>query len=389
MIIRRLREDENGKLDAVQSLAFSFSYDMEESDGHGLNSEVYGAFLDDGETLTATIFTPEYDSLYCGKPFKSVGIGGVASVPEYRRMGAVRAIFNEIFRMAPERGWAMSFLYPFSYNYYRQYGYERVMKRMRIKVPANVLAKFPRNTDAKMYIKNGPVPESDLLAVYNAYAANYDCMFYRSSARAYSAKPHKSQNLTYVWYDGETPAALATFRCQDGVMKIRELCYTSPDALRGILGFLRMFEGQVSEYKFEELPPDSELELLLGEYVDMEYSLDNGAMGRVLLPQLLLENSIYPEEFGHFRLQIDDPLSYNRGVYAVEYVRGEAQVIRMPFDSAYDLSLNVPALSRILLGGERFDARRAAYMDGVKINGNADDFFRAFGGRPNNLLEKF
>lgn len=172
-------------------------------------------------------------------------------------------------------------------------------------------------------------------------------------------------------------------------MKVRELCYTSPDALRGILGFLRMFEGQVSEYKFEELPPDSELELLLGEYVDVEYSLDNGAMGRVLLPQLLLENSIYPEEFGHFRLQIDDPLSYNRGVYAVEYVRGEAQVIRMPFDSAYDLSLNVPALSRILLGGERFDARRAAYMDGVKINGNADDFFRAFGGRPNNLLEKF
>ena len=116
MIIRRLREDENGKLDAVQSLAFSFSYDMEESDGHGLNSEVYGAFLDDGETLTATIFTPEYDSLYCGKTFKSVGIGGVASVPEYRRMGAVRAIFDEIFRMAPERGWATSFLYPFSYN---------------------------------------------------------------------------------------------------------------------------------------------------------------------------------------------------------------------------------------------------------------------------------
>ena len=389
MIIRRLREDENGKLDAIESLAFSFPYNMEESDGHGLKEEVYGAFLDDGETLTAAIFTPEYESLYCGKVFKTVGIGGVASVPEYRRMGAIRAIFDEIFRQAPERGWATSFLYPFSFNYYRQFGYERVMKRMRMTVPASALAKFTRNTNAKMYIKNGPVPESDLLAVYNAYAANYDCMFHRSRTRAYSDKPHQSQNLTYVWYDGETPAALATFRCKDGRMTVRELCFTSPDALRGILGFLRMFEGQVHEYRFEELPSDSELELMIGEYVDAEYGLESGAMGRVLLPQMLLENSIYPEEFGHFRLQIDDPLAYNRGVYAVEYVRGEAQVIRMPFDSPYDLSLNVPALSRILLGGECFDARRAAYMDGVKINGNTDDFFRVFCGRPNNLLEKF
>lgn len=389
MIVRRLRPNENGKLDAIQSLAFSFSYDMEESDGDGLDEEVYGAFLDDGETLIATIFTPEYNSFYCGKVYKSVGIGGVATVPEYRRMGAIRAIFDEIFRQAPERGWVTSFLYPFSYNYYRQFGYERVMKRMRIKVPASALAKFPRNTSAKMYIKDGPVKKEDLLAVYNAYAERYDGMFRRSNTHAYSDKPHKSQKLTYVWYDGETPAALATFRCEDEVMTVSELCYTSPDALRGILGFLRMFEGQVSEYKFRELPPDSELELVLGEYVDAEYSLENGAMGRVLLPQVLLENTVYPDEYGHFRLQIDDPLSYNRGVYAVEYVRCEVQVIRMPFDSPYDISLGVPALSRILLGGERFDARRASYMDGVKFAGNADDFFRAFPGRPNNLLEKF
>ena len=389
MIIRRLRDDENGKLDAVQSLAFSFSHDVDEGDGTGLDEEVYGAFLDDGETLAATIFTPEFDSYYCGKVFKSVGIGGVATVPEYRRMGAIRAIFDEIFRQAPERGWVTSFLYPFSFNYYRQFGYECMLKRMTIKVPASALAKFPRNTSAKMYIKDGPVKEEDLLAVYNAYAANYDCMFCRSKTRAYSAKPHKSQKLTYLWYDGETPAALATVQCKDDRMTVSELCYTSPDALRGILGFLRMFEGQVHEFKFRELPPDSELDLLLGEFVDVEYSLESNAMGRVLLPQVLLENSLYPDEYGHFRLQIDDPLAYNRGVYAVEYVRGEAQVIRLPYDSAYDLSLSVPALSRILLGGERFDARRASYLDGVKIPGNADDFFRVFGKRTNNLLEKF
>lgn len=388
MIIRRLRKDENRKLDAIQSLAFSFSYDAEAADGE-LESEVYGAFLDDGETLTATIFTPEFESYIGGKPFKSVGIGGVASLPEYRRMGAIRAIFDEIFRLAPERGWATSYLYPFSFSFYRQFGYERVMKRMRLKVPASALRSFARNTSGKLYIKDGPVKTEDLLTVYNTYAANYDVMFHRRNAHAYSDRPHKSQRLTYVWYDGEVPAALATFCCRDGVMTVTELCYTSPDALRGMLGFLRMFEGQVGEYCFEELPPDSELELLLSEYVDAEYSLYNGAMGRVLLPQVLLENHRYPREHGHFRLRVDDTLAYSRGVYAVEYGDGEAQVEKLPFDASCDLSLTVPPLSRILLGSERFDARRASYLEGVTLCSGADDFFRAFCSSPTNLLEKF
>lgn len=389
MIVRRLRENENKKLDAIQSLAFSFSYDYEKADEGGLKSEVYGSFLDDGETLTATIFTPEYDSFYNGKIFKSVGIGGVASVPEYRRLGAIRAIFDEIFRLAPERGWATSFLYPFSFAYYRQFGYERVMRRMQIKVPASELKNFPRNTSAKLYMRNGDVKTEDLQKVYNAYAKNYDVMFQRSHARAYSDEPHKSQKLTYLWYDGETPAALATFRCKDGTMRVSELCYTSPEALRGILGFLRMFEGQVSEYCFEELPENSEVDLMFADYVNAEYSLYNGAMGRVLLPQVLLENTAYPNEYGHFRLQLDDSIGYNRAVYAVEYGHGDVQVMKLPFDTPYDLSVNAPALARILLGNERFDARRAAYIPGVKVNGPAEDFFRAFTGRPNNLLEKF
>lgn len=391
MIIRKLRPDENGKLDAIQSLAFSFSCDIEKAAEGQLDSEVYGAFLDDGETLTATIFTPEFDSFYCGKDFPSVGIGGVASLPEYRRLGAVRAIFHEIFRLAPERGWVTSFLYPFSCNYYRQFGYERLLKRREIKIPVSDLDKFPRNTNAGLYRKNGTVSKDDLLAVYNDYAANYNIMFRRNeNTGAWSDKPHSSQMLTYLWYDGNgTPAALATVRCKDGELRVTELCYTSPDALKGILGFLRMFEGQAGEVRFCLVPADSELELLLGEYVHAEYSAASSAMGRILLPDVLLKNNAYPTEPGHFRLQIDDPLEYSRGVYAVEYGNGLAEVKKLPFDADYDISLAPQPLSRILFGMENFNARRAAYMEGVKLCNDAEDFFRAFPKRPMLLYEGF
>ena len=393
MIIRRLREDEQGKLDAIQSLAFSFPFDKDESDGHGLTAEVYGAFLDDGETLTATIFTPEYRSYYNGKAFPAFGIGGVASLPEYRRLGAVRAIFNHIFSLVPERGWATSYLYPFSFPFYRQFGYERVIKRHAMKFPASVLEDFPRNPQAKLYERDGAVRKEDLLSVYNAWAEKYNITYARDMRSwAWSEKPHQSQDFTYLWFDAAgTPAAYATFSCKHGCMNVRELCYLSPYALRGILGFLRMFEGQVWEYNFTEVPEGCDLDLLLSRYTDIEYREENGAMGRVLLPGVLLENNRYPEEHGHFRLRIDDFLDYSRGVWDVEYEHGSASVRKLPFDEAYDVSMTVPPMTRLLLGSELLDCDHALYLNGVTIENRAgaNDLFRAFPKRPSVLFERF
>ena len=393
MIIRRLRENENGKLDAIQSLAFSFPYDKEESDGGGLESEVYGAFLDDGETLTATIFTPTFPFWYDGQVIPSVGIGGVASLPEYRRMGSVRAIFNHIFSLAPERGWAASYLYPFSFSYYRQFGYERVIKRHQVKIPANALDKFPRNTSAKLYEKDGAVKKEYLLAVYRAWASRNNMTFARDeNSHAWSDKPHHSQKLTYLWYgeDG-APAAYATFKCHDGRMKIIELCYVSPDALRGMLGFLRMFEGQVWEYDFTELPEGNELDLVLSRYIDAEYREENGAMGRVILPGVLLEKHRWPKDHGHFRLRIDDFLDFSRGVWDVEYENGAAKVTKESFDADWDVSMTPPPMSRLLLGSENLTPETALYLDGVEIADSvaAADLFRAFPKRPAVIYERF
>ena len=393
MIIRRLREDENKKLNAIQSLAFSFPYDRDEEKEGGLHSEVYGAFLDDGETLTATIFTPEFQSCYNGSVLPAVGIGGVASLPEYRRMGSVRAIFDHIFSLAPERGWATSYLYPFSFQFYRQFGYERVIRRHGLKLPANALEKFERNTRAKLYERDGSVRKEELLSVYNAWAIKNNITFARGeNTWAWSDKPHASQRFTYLWYaeDG-TPAALAAFSCKDGCMRVKELCYLTADALRGMLGFLRMFEGQVWEYDFTELPEDCELDYLLSRYIDAEYHEENGAMGRVLLPGVLLEKNRYPEEHGHFRLKIDDSLDFSRGVWEVEYEHGAAEVKKLPFDAACDVVMTAPPMTRLLLGSVTLDCERAAFLDGVTIENRAgaEDLFRAFPRKPAVLYERF
>lgn len=47
----------------------------------------------------------------------------------------------------------------------------------------------------------------------------------------------------------------------------------------------------------------------------------------------------------------------------------------------------IPAAARLMLAGEGHTAETAAYIDGIEIKGNADDFFRAFPHRPTRFCD--
>ena len=392
MIIRRINPEENGKLDALQAIAYGFSCDIREANKGKLRSEVYGAFLDDNETLIASIFTHRRMSYFCGKAMPTVGIGGVATLPEYRRHGAVRAIFREIFRMAPlpENNWATSYLFPFSYAYYRMFGYERIDFILRIKLPPSALETFERSTSAKLYTGDKAML-GDILRIYNDYASGYNMMFTRDEkSRLYSADPYESQKWTYVWYDKNGRASsYATVKLDEdaGQLTIRELCYTDKEGLCGILGFLRMFDGQVHEYYFRDLPPSSELDTVLRRYIDVEYGLESHTMGRVLLLEPLLAANTYPAPCT-FRLRCEDSLEYNRGVWEVTFDGKKTSVTKHPYESEFDLSAGIPSLSRIMLCGG-VDRITAEYMENVTMTDTSERVLSAFPKRRFHLHDTF
>ncbi len=380
MIIRQLRPDENVKAFEVRSIGYGFSIDIKEESKKELKDEVIGAFLDDNETLVAIVYILEYKNNYCGNVVPCLGIGGIATRPEYRRFGAVRKIMEKILSMAPERGWVTSFLHPFSYDYYRKFGYERLVKRIKIKVADTAFMVCERNTNAKLYSYKNPELLKDILQVYNTYALRYSSMLIRDECTdAYSLDPYTSRQHTYVHYSDEgKPDAIATVEVFDeDKINISEICYVDANGLRGMLGFLRMFDGQVNEFCFNNLPETSEIDYILHEYTKMQYSIDSRAMGRVLLVEEALKQNIYPKEYGHFRLKSEDVLLFNNAVFDVEYKDGKATVKKLSADAEFDISCTVPPLSRFMLGGG-FSADTASYLDGVNLKGDASDFFRAF-----------
>ena len=76
-------------------------------------------------TFTVSDFTVQFD----GSPCQLGGIGGVATLPQYRRRGGIRACFREALPDMYGSGYDFSYLYPFSTAYYRKFGYENCVQK--------------------------------------------------------------------------------------------------------------------------------------------------------------------------------------------------------------------------------------------------------------------
>ena len=99
--------------------------------------EGWGVYSDDGAELYSSASANTVMSRYGRQYLPALCIGGVSTRPEYRRLGCVRRIFDQVFSLAPERGWAVSLLHPFSFSYYRKFGYERIADCIVSRAPSN------------------------------------------------------------------------------------------------------------------------------------------------------------------------------------------------------------------------------------------------------------
>jgi len=84
----------------------------------------------DGRVIGGMCALP-YEVEFDGNTARMCGIGGVCTLPSYRRMGSIRAISLQMLRDEYEKGTEFSFLYPFSQAYYDKFGYAQSEPAMR------------------------------------------------------------------------------------------------------------------------------------------------------------------------------------------------------------------------------------------------------------------
>ncbi len=372
MEIRYITPEEAADFQRVSAASFIWKFNIEED--NKVKVPVIAAF--DNGKLIAGVEMYNYKNHYCGNMMNAIVVEGVCSLPEHRRKGGVRKIFEKIAEIAEENDWTYGFLHPFSISYYEKFGYASLNHMFTVKVPFDSLRHIPFNADVELYTGE---QFKELSELHRKCALNENLMTLRDERKYFCETPLEETDYTYIHRDGNGTA--------DGYVRIKvkrpeevvveDLYVLSPEALRGIVGFLRTYDGITKTLTVRKQYQGSPFVCLAERTDGVCYDKDGCFAGRIYNMQKLLENNEYPEAYGKFSVKICDEIEKNNGIFEVEYKDKKATVTKKA-DGNYDLALTAPAAAKLMLSGEGYNARTAVYIDGVEINGDAEDFFRAF-----------
>ena len=204
MKIRTLEPNEGWRATQVAAVCFEFPFNLEEerakaeamtaeeieaaknppkTDGYPLPSDsfpahtVWGCFSDDEKTLMGSIGITNYTCRFDGNAVLMGGIGGVSTLPAYRRGGTIRKCFEAALPDLYEKGFVFSTLYPFSRAYYRKFGYENGAFVRELTVDIEALPSQPVGGTIEQLFPGDDL--SPLLEIYNEFYKTYNLSVYR------------------------------------------------------------------------------------------------------------------------------------------------------------------------------------------------------------------
>ena len=353
----------------------------------------FRVFSDDGSKNMSHARMDVRDSRFCGQYIKVMTWGGIGTEPEYRRHGCVRAVLEKTLPRGREFGTGISLLHPFSFPYYRKFGYERIYDTVQARMPITALDFVERYPDLVRYDDS---KKDELLALFDKFSEKRNIMFRRTNTDLFTA----GRSKIYLNYNAKNePTGYVVIEEQkyfDGINRminddllIKEIGFLDRETLDRLLGFIRMYEGQADTVKFHDISPTPELDIIFKHNMETKYDIHPDIMARVLDTEAALKLCSFPEEHGVFTLHVDDWLPDVKGSFRVEYQSGKCEIERLSDDDDCEVTLSQTAFARFLYGTDGYSPDTAVYMDGVKINGRAPDFFRAFPKKINGLWEHF
>ncbi|MFH2113042.1 MAG: GNAT family N-acetyltransferase [Spirochaetota bacterium] len=286
------------------------------------------------------------------------GIGSVATYPEYRRRGYVRELFAALFPRMRELGQAFSMLFPFSYPYYRSFGYELAYSKNQYTFPLAQLK--PGNDEGSLELV---MPSAELVKeldeikeLYRHFAAPRNLAMNRCDAdwkRLIPADPHKSQEYFYL-YRNAASEAQAYFQYKavrktpyEIDMSIQDLAWRGAGGLRSLLSRLALFHPLAVSATLC-LPSDCVLEHHIPDSYSIERKILASCMVKVVDVQAALRATRFPGSGSLVIMVRDDTLDWNNDCFLVEWSGGSTEASRTTRNP--QLSLDVRTLAQLLVG---------------------------------------
>ena len=296
--------------------------------------------------------------------FKLGGIAGVATWAQARGNGYVAELLTESLRAMKERGEVVSALYPFSFAFYRKFGWDWVGEKRRVFLPLAALHAAPEGKDVRdITERGGGNVRPKIEAAYTKYARHYRGIFTADTHKWEASLSHHDGHTTYV-YEYEPTGEYLLWRYDTESRKgiVREWTARTPEAFRAHLSLLH-YLGTQCDTATVTVPGNSFLTAHL-MHNGMETKTTPVFMGRVVdFAQAMRGLAPVPDApNGALRLEVTDKYApWNAGLWRVGVENGTVFCEPETAQNApADVTLDICTLSQAFWGSPSLAWLRSA-----------------------------
>lgn len=403
MIIRKIRENELKRSAQLSALAFEYPMEGAEQSPEDFIREVrerprsledlrwdsrWAAFEDDDATMMATFCVLPWRANFDGHEVGMGGIGGVATLPQYRRGGAIRRCFEAALSDMRAQGMTLSYLYPFSNAFYRRFGYELACDEARWRVKLSLLPSLDAPGCWAMQEK-GVDLTADIRAVDAARNRRYNCAVLAGDTEYgwTGEDPFVTRNYTFVYYEGSAPLSYVTIQARPHEdLRCLRLGFHDRRGLMGVLALLKRYAAD-HEHALLPMPADIDLQGILPEYSlgGVERTIVQRGMVRAVNVERTLALARMRGEGTLVICVSDGQIPENDGTFEASFAPGTENGVRRT-DAAADVALTIQDFSRLIVGCCDLNPE---WLPGVKVYCNLEEARKVFYRKPNYIAQRF
>lgn len=253
MEIRKITLDEKVELKALLNYCFaSGSNDdsITESDVSWIaQDEAFAVFIDG--TIVSTLRNIIFKQSIRGVLKNMGGIAAVATAPEYRRQGHVKALMKAAFLDMKQKGQVVSALHPFKESFYAAYGYVTTNTWIDVKIPSHSISHYldgikqlDNNWQFKK-VKAVDVKAEVLSFVTQLETIPHGLVIDLDRSDEVWQSYHQNSRVVFVKRDGKTHAIAKYTKegnLETGEIVTREMYWQNLDARDKLFGFFALHQ---------------------------------------------------------------------------------------------------------------------------------------------------
>ncbi|MCC3378159.1 enhanced intracellular survival protein Eis [Paenibacillus farraposensis] len=362
MEIRQLQREEFDA--AIELSQYAFQLTMSPEDLEKLKKkfkpeQTWGIF--DGLELNAKLTLLPLQVYIHGQVFKMGGIAGVATWPEKRRGGMVSRLLTHALKEMKSAGQSLSFLHPFSFAFYRKFGWETYIEYQKYVIPID---KFPVKHKAEGIVNRDIKDIFELNQVYQAYASRYNGTLVRDQEWWQERILNKNYRTAVYYSEAGTPQGYALYKIEDKQLNCDELVYENETARLALWTYFANHDSMITQGKFIYMPADDNLPFLLDDPRIQQETVPY-FMGRIVDAAAFVEKYPFSAIGQETRLTLkltDHYAPWNEGIWTLTInPEGKGCLQRVDTSNsdeniiAADLNLGIQSLTTLMLGYQRAD----------------------------------